>query len=311
MKLSIVATLYKSTPYISEFHARASSVASRLVDESYEIILVNDGCPDGSLEVAKNLLEDSQHTILVDLSRNFGHHKAMMAGLQQAKGEMIFLIDSDLEEEPEYLLKFFQEIKARNCDVVFGVQDERKGGFFEKCTGALFYQIFNSLTKIAIPKNLITARLMTRRYVNALLQHNEREVTIAGLWHLTGFEQIPIVVQKHSTSNSTYNLKSKVSALVNAITSFSNAPLVYIFYLGVLISALALLLNIYLVINWLFFNTPLAGWTSVIASIWLIGGMVISFIGVIGVYLAKIYSETKQRPRVIIRDIFTSGDNKI
>lgn len=304
MKLSIVATLYQSAPYVAEFHARASAVARQLVGSDYEIVLVNDGSPDDSLERAVQLTAQDPHLVVVDLSRNFGHHKAMMTGLAQAKGERIFLIDSDLEEEPEWLVQFSRELETQACDVVYGVQERRKGSLFERWSGQWFYRFFKALTGLALPENVVTARLMSRRYVAALLRHEEREVFMAGLWHITGFDQRPHLVRKHSTSETTYTLRRKMSLLVNSVTSFSNAPLVNIFYIGVAISLFALGYIVYLVGHWLFLAKPLSGWTSVMASIWLLGGMVISFIGVVGIYLSKIYSESKQRPYTIVRQIY-------
>lgn len=303
MKLSIVATLYQSAPYIAEFHRRASACARALVGEDYEIILVNDGSPDNSLELAVELTELDPHIIAVDLSRNFGHHKAMMTGLRHAQGETVFLIDSDLEEEPEWLNKFAAQMAASRCDVVYGVQERRKGGFFERQTGDWFYKAFRFLSGVNLPRNLTTARLMSRRYVNALLLHGEREVVIAGLWQLTGFEQEQCIVDKHSHSKTTYTFRKKMAALVNSVTSFSSAPLVLIFYIGIAIFAFAGCYASYLVVNWLFFAKPMSGWTSMMASIWLLGGLIVSFIGIIGIYLSKVFSESKQRPYTIIRSV--------
>ena len=301
MKLSVVATLYRSAPYVEAFVARAAASAQAFAGEDFEIILVNDGSPDDSLAIAKRLLAGHPQLRIVDLSRNFGHHKAMMTGLQQSRGELVFLIDSDLEEEPEWLANFAQQLTQQACDVVYGVQQARKGGAMERHTGALFYRLFTLFTGFALPRNLITARLMTRRYVEALVQHREREILIAGLWLITGFEQQPHPVQKGGHSPSTYDFRRKMALLVNSITSFSNAPLVFIFYIGLAICLLASLYIAYLVGHWLFGDHAPSGWTSVIASVWLLGGLIISFIGIIGIYLAKIFSETKQRPYTIIR----------
>lgn len=309
MKLSIVATLYQSATYIAEFHQRACAAAKQLVGEDYEIVLVNDGSPDNSLDFAVQLTERDSHVIVVDLSRNFGHHKAMMTGLAHAKGDRVFLIDSDLEEEPECLIAFAEQMRSNTCDVVYGVQEQRKGGWFERWSGQWFYRFFKALTGLALPENIVTARLMTRRYVDALLRHEEREVFMAGLWHITGFAQLPQVVKKHSTSETTYTFRRKMTLLVNSVTSFSNAPLVSIFYIGILISLVAIFYTTYLAFNWLFLAKPLSGWTSVMASIWLLGGMVISFIGVVGIYLSKIFSETKQRPYTIVRQIYAKQQN--
>ncbi|WP_416398651.1 glycosyltransferase family 2 protein [Allohahella sp. A8] len=304
MKLSIVSTLYQSAAYVSEFYERASASARKVVGDHFEIVLVNDGSPDDSLELAIKLAEQSSHVVVVDLSRNFGHHKAMMTGLAHAKGERVFLIDSDLEEEPEWLEAFSLQMEREKCDVVYGSQERRKGNWFERWSGQWFYRFFKALTGLALPENVVTARLMSRRYVEALLRHEEREVFMAGLWHITGFDQRPHTVKKHNVSETTYTLRRKMSLLVNSVTSFSNAPLVSIFYIGVSISSFALVYIAYLVTHWLFLATPMSGWTSVMASIWLLGGMVISFIGVVGIYLSKIFSETKQRPYTIVRQIY-------
>lgn len=307
--LSIVATLYKSAAYVAEFHRRASAAARQLAGDDYEIVLVNDGSPDDSLEIAIRLTESDAHVAVIDLSRNFGHHKAMMTGLAHAQGELVFLIDSDLEEEPETLQIFAERMRREPCDVVYGVQERRKGGWVERWSGLWFYRLFRFFTGLSLPENLVTARLMTRRYVDALLSHREREVFMAGLWYITGFEQRAEPIRKHDHSKTTYTFASKLSLLVNSVTAFSNAPLVTIFYVGALISLIAFVYIVYLIVLWALLAQPPSGWTSVMASIWLLGGMVISFIGIVGIYLAKIYSETKQRPYTIIRQVYAKQRN--
>ncbi|AKC79632.1 glycosyl transferase [Xanthomonas arboricola] len=303
MKLSIVATLYQSAPYLREFHSRATAAARHLADDDYEILLVNDGSPDKSLELALAIAETDPMLVVIDLSRNFGHHKAMMTGLAHASGELVFLLDSDLEEEPEWLHQFFEKMQRDDCDVVYGAQQRRKGGIFEQWSGEWFYRAFKLLTGLMLPENVVTARLMRKRYVSALVEHREREVFMAGLWHITGFDQRACPVKKHSTSETTYTLHRKLSLLINSVTSFSNVPLVSIFYTGVAICCISVVYISYLLIHWAFLARPLSGWTSVMASIWLLGGMIISFIGIIGIYLSKIFSETKQRPYTIVRQI--------
>jgi putative glycosyltransferase len=308
MKLSIVATLYRSAAHLDEFCRRASAAAQKHAGDDYEIVLVNDGSPDHSLGLAIAWSERDPHVIVVDLSRNFGHYKAIMTGLAQARGEWVFLVDSDLEEEPEWLEPFAALLQRAGGDVVYGVQKSRKGGWFERLSGALFYKLFRAVTGLALPESATTARLMTRRYVEALLRHGEREAFLAGLWLITGFDQHPYPVVKHSTSPTTYTLRRKMSVLVDSLTSFSNAPLIGIFYTGAAISAVAGLYIVFVVANWLCFQHPPTGWTSLIASIWLLGGLTISFLGVIGIYLSKIFSETKQRPYTIVRRIYPPQD---
>jgi putative glycosyltransferase len=303
MKLSIVTTLFKSAPCVEEFCRRAAAAAQAAAGDDHELILVNDGSPDDSLAVAVAQSATNPRLRVIDLSRNFGHHKAIMTGLAHASGDRVFLLDSDLEEEPEWLARFQGELDRGGIDVVFGVQAHRKGGAFERWTGSLFYRLLRLLTGLALPENLVTARLMTRRYVDALLLHEEREIFIAGLWQVTGFAQLPVVVSKHSRSTTTYTFRHKMALLVNSVTSFSNMPLIAIFYTGLVIFLLAAAYAGYIIVHRLLGNL-LPGWASVMASIWLLGGLIISFLGIIGIYLSKIFSETKRRPYTIVRQIY-------
>ena len=303
MNLSIVTTLYNSSPYLGEFYSRVCVAAEKITSE-FEIILVNDGSPDNSLETALSIYQRDHRVRVIDLSRNFGHHQAIMTGLSYARGELVFLLDSDLEEEPELLERFHEELRATGADVVFGVQLRRKGKLFERFSGALFFKVFNLLSTHRIPANHLTARLMTRKYVAELLQYQEREFVISGLWVLTGFHQVPITVRKHQKASSSYSLGRKFSHLVNGITSFSSKPLVFIFYLGCFISLLAVIAAIDLIIRKIVFGALLEGWASLIVSIWLLGGMTIFCLGVIGIYLSKVFIEVKQRPYTIIRQVY-------
>lgn len=304
MKLSIVATLYRSAPYIAEFHRRATAAARETMGGDYEIVLVNDGSPDDSLARAVALSEADPHLVVVDLSRNFGHHKAMMTGLAHARGEIVFLIDSDLEERPEWLEPFLAQLRRDGCDVVYGVQRARKGGVFERWSGALFYRIMRAVTSVDMPPDMVTARLMTRRYVAALLQHEEREIDIGGLWAITGFDQRSHPVDKLSTSETTYTLRRRFALLVNSVTSFSSVPLVTIFYVGVAISLASFLYLLFVLATWVVTSEPVSGWTSLIISVWLLGGTIIAFLGVIGLYLAKMFTEVKRRPYTIVRNVY-------
>lgn len=300
MKLSIVTTLYNSSSYINEFYERCSICARKLTMD-YELIFVNDGSPDDSLNVVKKIAYSDEKVVVIDLSRNFGHHKAMMTGLAQASGELIFLIDSDLEEKPEWLLEFNEKISSDDCDVVYGIQERRKGNWFEKLSGYFYYKLINVFFKH--PKNITTARLMTKQYVSNLLLFREREVVISGLWILTGFDQRSVLVNKTSKKKSSYNLSRKLSHLFNTITSFTSKPLIGIFGVGLIISSVTFIYACLLIINRLFFSVTVEGWTSIMVSIWLLGGIIILFIGIVGVYISKLFSEVKHRPYTIVKEI--------
>ena len=236
MKLSIVSTLFNSEKYLKTFLERIKKQVDRVAVKDYEIILVNDSSPDSSLQEAINLQKIYKSLKIIDLSRNFGQHKSIMTGLSYARGNYVFLIDCDLEEQPEWLSLFFDKISNSNADVIFGVQKVRRGNFWQKITGNLFWFIFQSLTGIYQIKNTVTARLMKKKYVDSLIMHNEREIFLDGLWSLTGFNQIPIEVRKLNLNKSNYTFKKKISMFINSITSFSSLPLLIIFYLGLIIS---------------------------------------------------------------------------
>jgi putative glycosyltransferase len=303
MDLSIVSTLYRSAATVETFYQAMTREAERLTPD-YELILVNDGSPDESLELAVALHHRDPRVRVVDLSRNFGHHRAMMAGLARARGDLVFLIDSDLEEDPALLGRFHDELKRSKADVVYGVQDRRKGGRAERLTGWIFFALFNLLSPVPIARNLCTVRLMTRRYVRRLVAHRERQLFIAGVWALTGFEQLPVTIRKGSRVASTYDLPRKLAVLTEGVTSFSDRPLVLIFGLGLSVSALSILAAAYLLIRRLFFGVYLAGWPSLIVSVWLLGGLILLSVGVIGIYLSRVFIETKRRPYVTIRHVY-------
>jgi len=307
MRLSVVTTLFHSAPYLREFHRRMVE-AARLLTPDYEIVFVNDGSPDDALAVALSLREIDEHVRVVDLSRNFGHHAAILTGLQYATGDFVFLIDCDLEEDPEWLTQFDEIRRQTGADVVYGVQDIRRGTLLERLSGHLYYWFVNRMARDPIPENLLTVRMMSRRYLDALLQHPEVELNLAGLWVRTGFLQTAVPVTKKRKGTSTYNFTRKVAMLVNAITSMSAQPLVFTFYLGTVISALAFVAAIVLVIRRLFFEEYLAGWPSLIVSIWLLGGLTIFSQGLIGIYLSKVLMEVKHRPRAIIRAVYERRD---
>jgi len=301
MEISVVTTMYCSAPYVLEFHKRISRAVGKITGD-YEIIFVNDGSPDNSLELGLSLYGVDPKVKIIDLSRNFGHHKAIMTGLSCATGDFVFLIDMDLEEKPELLEVFWTEMQGEmNIDVVYGIQSQRKGGLFEQISGAMFYKVFNFISATKIPENLVTARLMTKAYVQAMIAFREQEIFLAGLWASAGFNQKGIPVEKLSHSPTTYSFSKKIALLVNAITSFTSRPLNAIFYMGVLISIMSFLYIGHRIFMKLFFGIGLIGWTSLIASIWLVGGIVIFSIGVLGIYLSKMYNEVKNRPYTIIK----------
>ena len=309
LDISIVSTLYKSESYIKEFYQR-SIISTEKIFKNIEFIFVNDGSQDASTQIIKDICDKDSRVTLIDLSRNFGHTKAVMTGLKHARGEYIWLIDIDLEDQPEWISIFHRKLIKENIDCVYGIQKHRKGKLFEKITGYLFYNITSPILNIEIPKNYTTARLMTKDYCSSLVEFQERNSVLIGLWSLVGYKQDFIKIDKQFTGNTTFTLRKKISLVVEIITSFSTFPLEFCFYFGIIILFFSILYSFYLIFNWLFFSTPLLGWTSLMASIWLLGGILISFVGLIGIYVSKVFIETKKRPYTTIREIYNSKNKK-
>src|SRR5258708_35799823 len=151
------------------------TTAAEAIADDVELVMVNDGSPDDSLDIALALHQADPRVVVVDLARNFGHHKALMTGLAHATGDLVFLIDSDLEEQPEDLAQLYRRFQQGECDVAYGILETRRGGFFERMPVALFFTLLKVLGDHPVPRNAFTARLMTRDYVRALLRHRDRE----------------------------------------------------------------------------------------------------------------------------------------
>ena len=302
MRISLVTPLYRSAPGLRELCDRARATIRTLTPD-YEIVLVNDGSPDDSLAIARDIAAQDPNVVVIDLSRNFGQHPALMTGLRAATGDYVFICDSDLEEDPEWIADFHVRMQEEDCDVVYGVQTARKGGAFYRLARGIFYRTLNLASGIAFPANIITARLMTRRYVDAVAAFPERELFAAGIWHMAGFRQIAFEVAKPPRSQTTYTFSKLAGVFVNAVTAFSVRPLQAISIVGVALSMLAVLFIAYLVYQRLVVGNVLEGWTSVIATTLLIGGIILFFNGVMAIYLAKIFLEVKQRPLTIVREV--------
>lgn len=302
--LSVVTTLYRSEPWVEEFYRRASAAAAAL-GEAYEIVFVDDGSPDRAAEIVRGLVAQDANLVLVELSRNFGHHQAAVAGLRQARGRRVFIIDVDLEEQPEWLPAFVTEFDRSGADVVFGVNAMRRGTPFRRSTGRLFWRLFNLVSETTVPAEPCTVRLMSRAYVDALLTLPDRNLFLAGNYAWLGFKQVPLPVQKKARpTRSSYSLGRLAALFLDAVTSFTSYPLRLIFFSGVVLAGLAALAGGGLVARKLLDPASISlGWPSLMVSIWFLGGVMIAFLGVIGIYLSKVFTEVKGRPLYVVRSV--------
>jgi putative glycosyltransferase len=306
MKLSIVTTIYCTADAIGELYARALKAAAEIGAEA-EVIFVNDSSPDNGLEIARRLAANDARVVVIDLSRNFGQFRALWTGLQHATGDLIAIIDGDLEEDPLWLPEFHKCMIVNSCDVVYGVHREPTGTGFYRIGRHIFYATLNALAEVPFPRNVVTARLMTRRYVDALLTFEERELFLVGVMHMTGFAQIGVSVKKLSVAPTTYSIRRLLWLFVNAVTAFSTAPLIAIFLSGIAILIAALFYIAFLLFRYFSHGIGVEGWTSVMAAVVFFSGVLLFFNGVIAIYVGKIFLEVKRRPLSIVRCIYRSA----
>lgn len=304
MKLSIVTTLYYSAPYIEEFYERSLKTALQITPD-IEFVFVNDGSPDNALEVARRVADRDERVIVVDLSRNFGHHPAIMTGLSYTTGDLVFLMDVDLEEDPETLTMFYTAlVNDPEADAVYAVQKKREGPVLRRWPGELYYHVINALSDFSVPQNMMMSRLTTQRYVQDLLKYQERIFAIEGLWQMTGYKQIPITIEKRYKGSTTYTWNKKIALAIASLTAMSSKPLTAIASLGLLMVIPSGIAIVILFIQRLNGYTNLAGWTSILVTLWFFSGLIIFILGIIGVYLSIIFTEVKQRPNSIVRDVY-------
>lgn len=272
-----------------------------------ELVLVDDGSPDESLALAREHAARDTRIVVVELARNFGHHHAILAGLSQALGDRVFFVDSDLEEAPELLVDFASIMEAGGVDVVFGIHNHSQGSLLRRTTSRAFWFVFNWASDAKTPLNICNVRLMKRRYVDALLSLQEANVFLGGMFHWVGFKQLAVPIERNlRRAQSTYSIAGRVRLAVRSIAAFSTAPLKGMFLLGAIMSTLAFLLALYFAALKVLDPKIQLGFTSLIISIWFLSGIIIACLGVLGIYLAYVYTETKRRPRVIVRDVFRS-----
>ena len=307
--LSIVVPLYNEEDNVAPLMERIVAIAERLPERpSYEIVLVNDGSKDRTLERIRHEIATRPNVVLVNLSRNFGHQVAASAGIDIATGDAVVLMDGDLQDPPELIVQFMERWRE-GYDVVYAVRRTRKGeSAFKLFTARLFYRTIKRLTKVSIPVDTGDFRLMSRRVVDALKRSPERHRFLRGLVSWVGYNQIGVEYDRDERRSGTtkYPLPKMVRFAIDGITSFSDVPLRFASYIGFVASALAFVYALLVIIFKLFHaNAPYytKGWASLIVAIIFFGGVQLISLGILGEYLGRIYDEVKGRPLYFISDI--------
>ena len=307
--LSIVVPMYNEQGNVGPLLERIATVVENLPGRpSYEIVLVNDGSSDATIDAIREQLARRPHLVLVNLSRNFGHQLAATAGIELAAGAAVILMDGDLQDPPE-LIGAFVEKWREGFDVVYAVRRSRKGeSAFKLFTAGFFYRIIKRLTKVSIPVDTGDFRLMSRRVVEALRRSPERHRFLRGMVSWVGFNQVGVVYDRdvRLSGQTKYPLPKMIRFAIDAITSFSDIPLRFAAYFGFAVSAIAFVYALVVVIDKLFGVYPPAytpGWASTIVAVVFLGGVQLISLGIIGEYLGRIYDEVKGRPLYLISDV--------
>jgi putative glycosyltransferase len=304
--LSVATTMYNSEDWIISFLNEMRGVLEE-IDCTWEIVVVDDGSADDSVRVCRSIAETDQRITLVELSRNFGHEPALLEAIKQAKGEFVFLIDSDLEEPPETLLEMLDILRLeRTLDVVYGVQKMRRGTVQHTLLGWLSYRVFNKLSGVSIPNDVLTVRLMTRRYVNALLLYNERTIALAGLFAMAGFGQRPLPVDKDYKGYTSYTFLKRVTVFLRYLIIFTSVPANAITASGLLAAAFAAAYATYAFGAYWLTTDPVEGWITLVLLIVFLNGLLLTSVGICAAYLSFIFQEVKGRPVVIVKEVGTA-----
>lgn len=302
-----------SIPHISIVSPvyRAEKIVEKLVEEiqlemaqlkvSYEIILVDDRSPDNSWEVMKLISSKNNDVKSIRLSRNFGQHPAIMAGLSEAKGEWIVVMDCDLQDQPKEIKNLY--LKAlEGFDIVLARRTHRQDGFFKKLSSRIFYIVFNYLSGIDVNKEVANFGIYNSKVIHSVEKMNDYIKFFPLFIQWVGFNSTSIIVEhsEREDGKSSYSILKLISLAFNTIISFSDKPLKIFTYLGLTISTISFFFGCYFLLAALTGQISEPGFSSLIISIWLLSGIIISTIGIVGIYLGKTFNQVKNRPVYII-----------
>ncbi len=301
--LSVVLPIFNEEAIIPELLRRLHGTLASL-SASYEVIFVNDGSRDRSLELLAVAARQDPHFKIIDFSRNFGHQVAITAGIDYSGGEAVIVMDADLQDPPETIPALVEKWRA-GFDVVFAVREERAGeSLFKRGTASLFYRLLKRVARIDIPADTGDFRLMSRRAVDALKSLRERHRFVRGMVSWVGFRQTAVRYQREAryAGITKYPLRKMLSFAMDGIASFSFAPLHLATYLGVSAAGVSFFYLVYALWVRFFTDRAVTGWTSLIVAVLFVGGVQLITLGIIGEYIGRIYDESKQRPLYIVAD---------
>ena len=293
-EFSVVIPVHNEQENIPELVERLILVLERLCDRegftksSFEIIMVDDGSRDNSWNLVQQLHAKDQRLKGLKFSRNFGHHYAITAGLDFAKGNGVILMDGDLQDKPEEIVKLYDKFKE-GYDLVYGIRNNRKDNPVKKAFAALFWWSINKVADVKMPENQTMLRILRREMVDSLKEMKEYSRFIHGMMAWTGFEvtQIEVSHAPRLKGISKYDIKNQIRLALHAVTSFSIMPLV----------------GAYFILKKMIFGFPVSGWASIMVSVFFMGGVQLLVLGTFGEYLGKLYRQAQQRPMYILKEV--------
>jgi dolichol-phosphate mannosyltransferase len=307
-KLSVVVPCYNESAALGELHRRVSTVCRASVGEDFELVLVDDGSGDGTWGAIASLAATDPHVVGVRLSRNHGQQLALTAGLRECRGDLVLIIDADMQDPPELLPDMLKMIAA-GADVVYGQRISRgEEPWIRKAGARLFYAMLEYFSDRAIPRDVSDFRLMRRRVLDVLNAMPEQHRFVRGMISWVGFDQRPLPFNRgtRSSGRTRYSVARLTALAVDAITSFSIRPLRLATVMALLSLPLAAVLAVYIVGSWLL-GYSVAGWSSVMMVVVLFGTAQLLILGIIGEYLGRLYMGAKQRPLYVVSEVLRRG----
>lgn len=299
MKLSIIVPLFNEEEVIEKFYKVISKV---LENKKYELLFINDGSKDKSLEILKNIYENNKECVkIISFSRNFGKESAIYAGLKTSKGKYTCIIDSDLQQNPKYIIDMEEFLDSNpEYDEVCMVQKGNKKRIKQK----IFYKLISKMSKIEFVEGASDFRMFRRNVVNSILELTETNRFSKGIFLWIGYNihYMPYIVQKRQGGKSKWSLFDLTKYAINGIIGFSTFPLKFAIYLGAFTSIISFLYLIVLIVKTLITGIDLPGYTSTLAIVLFLGGIQLLCIGVLGEYMGKTYMETKKRPIYLVKE---------
>ena len=307
--LSVVVPCFNEEACLAALHERLSAAARAAVGEEYEIVLVNDGSRDASWTIMQGMAAADRHVVAVNLSRNHGHQLALTAGLDLCRGDVILIIDADLQDPPELLSDMMKTMREQGADVVYGVRRSRSGETaFKRATAHGFYRLLSRATEVDIPLDAGDFRLMSRRALDALLAMPEQARFIRGMVAWIGFRQLPFAYdrQERFAGETKYPLKKMLRFALDALTGFSSAPLKLASHAGLWLSFGSVILILYIAYAWAT-GRNIQGWTSLMLVVVVLGAIQMFVLALMGEYIGRLYNEAKRRPLYIVQEVAGGG----